>query len=65
MDFTVPVDHRMKIKESKKIDIYINQSRKLKKLWNVKVMVIPSEADTLGIVYRGFEIKISGRIEKI
>ena len=38
MDFTVPVD--LRIKESKNIDEYLGLGRKLKQLWNMKVTVI-------------------------
>ena len=39
-DFVVPVDDRGKIKESKKIDNYLDIARELKKLYNVKVSVM-------------------------
>ena len=39
MDFAVPADHRVKLKEIGKKDKYL--VRELKKLWNMKVMVIP------------------------
>ena len=31
MDFAVPTDHRIKLKESEKKDIYLNLARELKK----------------------------------
>ena len=40
MDFAVPVDHRVKLKESENIDKYLDLARELKKLWNMKVTVI-------------------------
>ena len=42
MDFAVPVDHRVKIKENKKRDKYLNLARELKKQWDMKVMMIPT-----------------------
>ena len=51
MDFFVPVDHRVKLKESKKKDKYLDLTRELKKLWNIKVMVIVIGA--LGTVTKG------------
>ena len=38
-DFTVPNDHRVKIKESKNIDIYFDLASTLKKQWNTKVTI--------------------------
>ena len=40
MDFAVPADHSVKIKESEKTDKYLNLVRALKKLGNIKVTVI-------------------------
>ena len=41
VDFVVPADQRVKLKESEKKDKYIDLAKKLKKLWNMKVAVIP------------------------
>ena len=41
VDFAVPVDHRVKINESKKRDKYLDLARELKKLLNMKVSGIP------------------------
>ena len=41
VDFTVPTDHRIKLKESEKKDKYLDLARELKKLWNMKVTIIP------------------------
>ena len=41
--FAIPVDHRVKIKES-------DLARELKKLWNMKVTVIPIVVSALGMV---------------
>ena len=41
MDFTVPVVHRVKLKENEKKDKYLELAWGLKKLWNMKVMAIP------------------------
>ncbi len=38
------------MKESKKIDKYLDLARKLKKLWNMKVMVILIVIGALGMV---------------
>ena len=56
-DFTIPADHRVKIKESEKLNKYLDRARELKKkkLWNMKVMVIPIIVGTLGTVLDGLE----------
>ena len=53
MDFVVPVDHRVKLKESEKKDKYLDLARELKKLWNMKVVFIPIVIGALGIVIKG------------
>ena len=50
MDFAVPVDHRVKLKESEKRDKYLDVARELKKLWNMKVTIIPIVIGALGTV---------------
>ena len=40
VDFAVPADHRVKLKESEKKDNYHDLARELKKLWNMNVIVI-------------------------
>ena len=39
MDFAAPADHRIKLKESKKKDKYLDFVRDLKELWNIKSYV--------------------------
>ena len=41
VDFAVPADHRIKLKECEKRDKYLDLARELKKLWNMKVTIIP------------------------
>ena len=41
MDFAVWADNRVKMKEGGKKDKYLDLARELKKLWNMKVTVIP------------------------
>ena len=50
MDFTVLVDHRVKIKERKKIDKYLDFASELKKIknWNKKVTLIPFVVGVFG-----------------
>ena len=53
MYFAVPADHRGKLKESEKRDKYLDLVRSLKKLWNIKVTVIPVVIGTLSTVTNG------------
>ena len=53
VDFGVPADHRVKLKENKKKDKYLDLVRELKILWNMKVMIIPIVTDALGTVIKG------------
>ena len=41
VDFSVPADHRISLKECKKKDKYLDHARELKNLWNVKVTIVP------------------------
>ena len=40
VDFAVPVDYRINLKESEKKDKYLDLARELKKLWNMKVTIV-------------------------
>ena len=53
MDFAVQVDHRVKLKESEKMDKYLDLARKLKNLWNMKVKFIPIVIGALVTVTKG------------
>ena len=70
MDFTVPADHRIKLKESEKKDKYLDLARKLKKLWNMKVTIIPIVIGAFGTVTKGLlkgleDLEIRGWVETI
>ena len=73
MDFPVPADHRMKIKESEEIDKYLDLTReqkKKKKLRYMRARVIPIVVGALEIVPKGLEknleeLEIRRRIEMI
>ena len=62
--FVVPSENREKLKESKKIDKYLDLPWELEKLWNMKVTVIPVIA---GWVTKrlGSVLEIKSRIETI
>ena len=61
---------KVKIKESEKISKYLDLARELKKMWNMKMTVIPIVIGTLGKELKGLvkrldELEIRGRIETI
>ena len=41
VDFAVPADHRINLKECEKKDKYLDLARELKNLWNMKVTIVP------------------------
>ena len=53
VDFEVPADHRIKLKECEKRDKYLNLARELKKLWNMTVTIIPIVIGAFGTVTKG------------
>ena len=70
LDLVVPVDHRVKLKESEKRHKYVDLARELKKLWNMKVTVISIVSDALGTVTKGLiqgleGLDIRGRVDII
>ena len=69
-DFAIPAEHGVKMKESEKIDKYLDLARELKKLWNMTVTVVPIMVGALGTVPKGLEkrleeLEIRRRIEPI
>ena len=52
VDCDVSADHRVKLKESEK-NKYLDFSRKLKKLWNMKMMFIPIVIGAQGTITKG------------
>ena len=70
MNFAVPADHRVKLKESEKKDKYLHLAWELKKLWNIKVTFIPFVIVILGTVTEGLikrleDLEINRRVENI
>ena len=53
VDFAVPAEHRIKLKECEKKDKYLELARELKKLWNMKVTIIPIVIGAFGMVSKG------------
>ena len=67
VDFAVPANHRVKLKESEKKNKYLDLARELKKLWNIKVTIIPIVIDVISTVTKGLvkgleELKIRERV---
>ena len=66
--FAVPPDHRINLKESEKKDKYLDLVRELKKLWNMKVTMVPIVIGALGTVTKGLckgpeALEVGGRVE--
>ena len=69
-DFAVPADHRIKLKECKKKDKYLDITRELKKLWNIKVTIVPIVIGVFGTITKGLlkgleDLEVGGRVETI
>ena len=70
VDFGVPADHRINLKESEKKDKYLDLARELKKLWNMKVTIVPIVIGALGTITKGLlkgleDLEVGGRVETI
>ena len=70
VDFAVPADHRIKLKECEKKDKYLDLARELKKLWNMRVMIVPIVFGAFGTVTKGLlkgleDLEVGGRVETI
>ena len=68
VDFAVPADHRINLKGSEKKDKYLDLARELKKLWNMKVTIVPIVIGALGTITKGLlrgleDLEIGGRVE--
>ena len=70
VDFAFPVDHRIILKESEKKDKYLDLARELKKLWNMKVTIVPIVIGALETINKGLlkgleDLEVSEWIETI
>ena len=68
--FAVLADHRIKLKECEKKDKYRDLARELKKMWNMKVTIVPTVISALGTITKGLlkgleDLEVSGRVEII
>ena len=64
------MDHRINLKEYEKKDKYLDLARELKKLWNMKVTIVPIVIGALGIIIKGLlkgpkDLEVGGRVETI
>ena len=55
VDFAVPADHWVKIKESEKRDKYLTHARKQRKLWKMKLTLIQIVISTRETVFQDLE----------
>ena len=51
--FAVPADHRINLKECAKKDTFLDLARELKKLWNMKVTIVPIVIGAFGTITKG------------
>ena len=70
VDLAVSADHRIRLKECEKKDKYLDLARELKKLWNMKVTIIPIVIGAFGTVTTGLlkgleDLEVGGRVETI
>ena len=70
VDFAVPADHRINLKESEKKDKYLDLAWELKKLWNMKVTTVPIVIGAFGTITKGLlkgleDLEVGRRVETI
>ena len=70
VDFAVLADHRIKLRECEKKDKYLDLARELKKLWNMRVSIVPVVISAFGTVTKGLlkgleDLEVGGRMETI
>ena len=70
VDFTVPADLGIKRKECEKKDKYLDLARELKKLWDMKVTIVPIVIGAFGTVTNWFlkgleDLDVGERVETI
>ena len=71
VDFSVLADHRIELKVTEKRDKYLDLASELKKkLWNMKVTMIPIVIGALGIIPKGLakrldDLEIRGQVKTI
>ena len=68
VDFAVLAEHRIKLKECEKKDMYLHLAREWKKLWNMLVTIIAIVIGAFGTVTKGLQkgledLDVGGRVE--
>ena len=66
--FAAPADHRIKLKECEKRDKYLDLAKEFKKIWNMKVTIIPIVIGAFGTVTKGLlkgleDLEVGGRVD--
>ena len=69
-DFAVPANNKIKLKECEKKDKYFDLARELKKLWNMKVTILPIVIGAFGTITKGLlkgldDLDVGGLVETI
>ena len=70
VDFAVPGDHRIKLKECEKKDKYLDITWELKRLWNMKVTIATIVIGAFGTITKGLlngleDLEVGGRVDTI
>ena len=70
VDFAVPADQWVKLKECENRDNYLGLARELKKLWDMKVIILSIVIGAFGTVTKGLvqkleDLEIMGRVETV
>ena len=70
VNFAVPADHRIKVKECEKRDKYLDLAKELKKLWSLKMTIIPIGISAFGTVTKGLlkgpeDLEVGSRVATI
>ena len=70
VDFAVPADHRINLKECERKDKYLDLARELKKLWNMKVTIVPIVIGAFGTITKWLlkglaDLEVGVRVENI
>ena len=58
IEFAIPYDTRVDDKEVEKIEKYLDLARELKKVWNMKVTVVPLVVEALGTLAEALEKRL-------
>ena len=70
VDFAVSADHKINLKEREKKDKDLDVARELKKLWNMKVTIVPIVIGAFGTISKGLlkvldDLEVDGPVETI